>query len=163
LISVTPSGIAVFYASWFERKLPVRVLGLDIGSKRIGVAVSDELGLTAQGLETLICKNPDEDLGKIARLAEEYHVMEIVVGMPYNMNGTEGPQAQKVRALMQRIGEETHRPVQEWDERLSTAAADRALLEADMSRSKRRKVIDKIAAVIILQGYLDRQRYAEAR
>ncbi len=139
----------------------MRVLGLDIGSKRIGVAISDELGFTAQGLETLICKNPDADLEQIARLAAEYHVREIVVGMPYNMNGTEGPQAQKVRALMERIAERTHRAVQEWDERLSTVAADRALLEADMSRSKRRKVIDKIAAVIILQGYLDRQRYKE--
>jgi len=140
----------------------VRVLGLDIGSKRIGVAISDELGFTAQGLETLICKNTEADVEKIALLAEQYQVEEIVVGMPYNMNGTEGPQAQKVRALMQRIGEKAHRSVQEWDERLSTAAADRALLEADMSRAKRRKVIDKIAAVIILQGYLDRQRYKES-
>jgi putative holliday junction resolvase len=140
----------------------VRVLGLDIGSKRIGVAVSDELGFTAQGLETLICKTPDADVASIARLAKEYQVTEIVVGMPYNMNGTEGPQAQKVRALMLRIQEKTETPVLEWDERLSTAAADRALLEADMSRAKRRKVIDKIAAVIILQGYLDRQRYKES-
>jgi putative holliday junction resolvase len=140
----------------------MRVLGLDIGSKRIGVAISDELGFTAQGLETILCKNPDGDVEQIAGLVESYQVVEIVVGMPYNMNGTEGPQAQKVRALMQRIGEKTHKPVQEWDERLSTAAADRALLEADMSRAKRRKVIDKIAAVIILQGYLDRQRYKES-
>jgi putative holliday junction resolvase len=140
----------------------VRVLGLDIGSKRIGVAVSDELGFTAQGLETLICKNPDADVANIARIAKEYQVSEIVVGMPYNMNGTEGPQAQKVRAFMLRIQEKTETPVLEWDERLSTAAADRALLEADMSRAKRRKVIDKIAAVIILQGYLDRQRYKES-
>jgi putative Holliday junction resolvase len=140
----------------------VRILGLDIGSKRIGVAISDELGFTAQGLETLQCKTPDSDLAHIANLVSEYQVTETVVGMPYNMNGTEGPQAQKVRALMERIQEKTQIPVVEWDERLSTAAADRALLEADMSRSKRRKVVDKIAAVLILQGYLDRQRYKES-
>ncbi len=136
----------------------MRVLGLDIGSKRIGVAVSDALGLTAQGLETLICKDPDSDMEHLARLADEYQVTEIVVGMPYNMDGTEGPQAEKVRAFMELISHRVDVPIGEWDERLSTGAAERVLLEADMSRSKRRKVVDKVAAVIILQGYLDMQR-----
>jgi putative holliday junction resolvase len=130
-------------------------LGLDIGSKRIGVAVSDELGLTAQGLETLACTSPEKDVQRILQLVAQWSVDEIVVGMPYNLNGTEGIQARKVRAFMERITESVSVPVREWDERLSTAAAERTLLEADMSRAKRRKVIDKLAAVIILQGFLN--------
>ncbi len=139
----------------------MRILGLDIGSKRIGVAVSDELGLTAQGVETLICKDQERDVGTIVNLAEKYGVEEIVVGIPYNMDGTEGPQVEKVRSIAQRIKQKVRVPVREWDERLSTVAAERVLLEADMSRRKRRKAIDKVAAVIILQGYLDRQHLKE--
>jgi len=139
----------------------VRILGLDIGSKRIGVAVSDELGFTAQGIETLICKSPEDDAEAIAKLAEKYSVEEIVIGIPYNMDGSEGPQAEKVRATIERIKKRAKIPMREWDERLSTMAAERVLLEADMSRSKRRKVIDKVAAVIILQGYLERKRLKE--
>jgi len=132
---------------------------LDIGTKRIGVAVSDELGFTAQGLETLVCKSREADLQRIVELAAEYHADEIVVGIPYNMDGSEGPQVRKVRALIETIKGLVQAPVREWDERLSTVAAERTLLEADMSRAKRRKVIDKLAAVIILQGYLDSQRF----
>jgi putative holliday junction resolvase len=139
----------------------VRILGLDIGSKRVGIAVSDELGFTAQGLDTLMWKNADALLERIASLVDQYGVSEIVVGMPYNMNGSEGPQAVKIRGLMQLIGDRIAIPVKEWDERLSTVAADRALLEADLSRSKRKKLVDKIAAVLILQGYLDRQRFKD--
>ncbi len=133
----------------------MRILGLDIGSKRIGVAISDELGFTAQGIETLSCKSPEDDAAAIAELAEKYNVEAIVVGIPYNMDGSAGPQAEKVRAMIELINQRAKIPVHEWDERLSTVAAERVLLEADMSRSKRRKVIDKVAAVIILQGYLD--------
>jgi putative holliday junction resolvase len=133
----------------------VRILGLDIGSKRIGVAISDELGFTAQGIETLSCKNSEDDVAAIAELAEKYNVEAIVVGIPYNMDGSAGPQAEKVRAMIELINRRAKIAVHEWDERLSTVAAERVLLEADMSRSKRRKVIDKVAAVIILQGYLD--------
>jgi putative holliday junction resolvase len=139
----------------------VRILGLDIGSKRIGVAISDELGFTAQGIETLSCKSPEDDAAAIAKLAEKYDVEEIVVGIPYNMDGSAGPQAEKVRAAVERIKQRAKVPMQEWDERLSTVAAERVLVEADMSRSKRRKVIDKVAAVIILQGYLDKKRLKE--
>lgn len=139
----------------------LRILGLDIGSKRIGLAVSDELGFTAQGLETLTCTSPEEDLKRIVALVGDYGIQEIVVGMPYNMNGSEGPQAQKIKKMMERISSRVEVPVKEWDERLSTVAAERILLEADMSRSKRRKVIDKVAAVIILQGYLDRQSFKD--
>jgi putative Holliday junction resolvase len=139
----------------------VRILGLDIGSKRIGVAISDELGFTAQGLETISCKSPEQDAAAIFRLTEKYSAEEIVVGIPYNMDGTVGPQAEKVRATIETIKQQVTIPIREWDERLSTAAAERVLLEADMSRSKRRKVIDKLAAVLILQGYLDRQKVKE--
>lgn len=133
----------------------MRILGLDIGSKRIGVAVSDELGLTAQPLETLVSKGTEADLERIATLVDRFQAEEIVIGIPLNMNGTEGPEAKKVRAIAERIAQKVQIPVREWDERLSTVAAERTLLEADVSRSKRRKVIDKLAAVIILQGYLD--------
>ena len=137
----------------------MRILGLDIGSKRIGIAVSDELGFTAQGQETLVSKGLEADVARIVKLANDYRATEIVVGLPYNMDGTEGPQAQKVRLIIERISQEVEIPVREWDERLSTVAAERTLLEADMSRSKRRKVVDKVAAVLILQTYLDRQQY----
>lgn len=121
--------------------------------------MSDELGLTAQGLETLICRNPDLDVQRVADIARQYEAQEIVVGMPYNMNGTPGPQVEKVRRFVQRLESVVDVPVHEWDERLSTVAAERVLLEADLSRGKRRKLMDKVAAVIILQGYLDRKRY----
>ena len=139
----------------------MRILGLDIGSKRIGVAVSDELGFTAQAVETLSCKNPEEDAAAILRLTEKYNAEEIVVGIPYNMDGTEGPQVEKVRNTIETIKKQVNVPIREWDERLSTVAAERVLLEADMSRSKRRKVIDKLAAALILQGYLDRKSVKE--
>jgi putative Holliday junction resolvase len=139
----------------------VRILGLDIGSKRIGVAVSDELGLTAQGLETLTCRDPQTDVRRIVDLVGRYGVEEIVVGMPYNMNGTEGAQVRKVREFIERLEQVVHVPVHEWDERMSTVAAERVLLEANLSRSKRRKVVDKVAAVLILQAYLDMKRYGD--
>ncbi len=137
----------------------MRILALDIGSKRIGIAVSDELGLTAQGLESYQCSNLGADLQYIVSLANHYNAQEIVVGMPYNMNGSEGPQVERVRAIVSQMHELTSIPIREWDERLSTVAAERALLEANMSRGKRRKVVDKLAAVIILQGYLDMKHF----
>ncbi|MBM3300415.1 MAG: Holliday junction resolvase RuvX [Deltaproteobacteria bacterium] len=139
----------------------MRILGLDIGSKRIGVAVSDELGFTAQGLETLTCSDPNVAVRLVGDLVLRYGVDEIVIGMPYDMNGTEGPQAKKVRGFMERLAMEVHVPLREWDERLSTVAAERALLEANLSRSKRRKIVDKVAAVLILQAYLDMRRHGD--
>jgi putative pre-16S rRNA nuclease len=128
---------------------------LDVGSKRIGVAVSDGLGLTAQGVETISCKTQAAGVERIVGLAGEYAATEMVVGIPYNMNGTEGPQVEMVREVIELIRQRLDVQIHEWDERLSTAAAERVLLEADVSRSKRRKVVDKLAAVLILQGYLD--------
>jgi putative Holliday junction resolvase len=130
-------------------------LGLDIGSKRIGVAVSDPLGLTAQPVTSILCKNSDHDMESIAAIATEYRVSEVVVGMPYNMDGSEGPQALKVRSVADQVRQRLGCPVHEWDERLTTVAAERVLLEADMSRAKRKKTVDRLAAVIILQGFLD--------
>ena len=136
----------------------MRILGLDIGSKRIGLALSDELGFTAQGLKTLESRGRNNDIAAIVKIVEEFDVTEIVVGMPYNMDGSEGPQAEKALAMMEELTQATSVPVFKWDERMSTMAAERMLVEADLSRAKRRKVIDKVAAVIILQGYLDSRR-----
>jgi putative Holliday junction resolvase len=133
-------------------------LALDVGSKRIGLAVSDELGFIAQALKTLDTKGRQRDIDSIIRIVNEMDVSEIVVGMPYNMNGSEGPQAQKVSEFADQLSRATSVPVLKWDERMSTLAAEKILLEADLSRLKRRKVIDKVAAAIILQGYLDSKR-----
>jgi putative Holliday junction resolvase len=136
----------------------MRILGLDFGMKTIGVAVSDPFGWTAQGLE-IIRREEENNLKKsIARLKEicdEYGVESIVLGYPKNMNNTEGERVEKTRTFKKRIEKELKLPVELWDERLSTVGAERVLLEADVSRAKRKKVIDKMAAVFILQGYLD--------
>ena len=136
----------------------MRILGLDIGSKRIGLALSDELGFTAQGLKTLESRGRNNDIASIVKIVDEFNVTEIVVGMPYNMDGSEGPQAEKALGIMEELAQATNVPVFKWDERMTTMAAERMLVEADLSRAKRRKVIDKVAAVIILQGYLDSKR-----
>lgn len=136
----------------------MRILALDVGSKRIGLAVSDELGFIAQALKTLDTKGRQRDIDSIVRIVNEMDVSEIVVGMPYNMDGSEGPQAQKVLEFADQLSRATTVPVLKWDERMSTVVAERILLEADLSRLKRRKVIDKVAAAIILQGYLDSKR-----
>lgn len=133
----------------------MRILGLDVGDKTIGVAVSDEMGWTAQGVETIRRGTWEDDLARLEKLIGLYGIEEIVVGLPKNMNGTIGPRGEKCKEFAAQVGEAFHLPVSLWDERLSTAAAERTLLAADMSRGKRKKVIDKIAAVIILQGYLD--------
>ena len=122
------------------------------------MALSDELGFTAQGLKTLESRGGANDIAAIVKIVNEFSVTEIVVGMPYNMDGSEGPQAQKALAMIEELALATGVPVSKWDERMSTMAAERMLLEADLSRAKRRKVIDKVAAAIILQGYLDSKR-----
>jgi putative Holliday junction resolvase len=136
----------------------MRIMGLDIGTQTIGVAVSDELGITAQGLKTLKRKSMEDDLKKIAAVIHQFEIEKIVVGLPKNMNGTLGKQAEFVLKWVEVLKDEIHVPVVTWDERLSTVAASKVLLEADLSRRKRKKVIDKLAAVLILQGYLDQSR-----
>ncbi|MFZ3172704.1 MAG: Holliday junction resolvase RuvX [Carboxydocellales bacterium] len=134
----------------------MRILGLDVGDATIGVAICDPMGWTAQGLEVIRRRGKEEeDFRRLHELIAQWEVERIVVGLPKNMNGTIGPRAEKVLEFNQRLADATGLPVEAWDERLSTVEAERALLQADMSRGKRKKVIDKLAAVIILQGYLD--------
>lgn len=134
----------------------IRIMGIDIGEKRIGIAVSDMLGLTAQGIETYARKG-EGDAAYIAEKAKQLGADTIVAGLPINMNGTEGPSAARVREFMKEVGVFGPNIVFQ-DERLSTVSAERTLLEADMSREKRKKVIDKLAAVYILGAYLDTHR-----
>ncbi len=133
-------------------------MGLDIGTHTIGIAISDELGITAQGLKTLRRKSMEEDFREIATIVGQFEIEKIVVGLPKNMNGTLGKQAEIVLKWIKILMDKVHIPVVTWDERLSTVGASKVLLEADLSRRKRKKVIDKLAAVLILQGYLDQSR-----
>ena len=133
----------------------MRILGLDVGTKTIGVAVSDPLGFTAQGVKTIRRSTLESDLAEIRTLVESYQVEEIVVGLPLNMNGSEGPSAAMAREMGEAVAEALPVRVIYRDERLSTMAAERILLEGDVSRKKRKQVIDKMAAAYILQGYLD--------
>ena len=134
----------------------MRIMGIDLGDKRIGIAISDPLGWTAQGVEVIRRDgNQGRDMSRIKELAASYDVERVVVGLPRNMNGTLGERGEKSKAFAEKIGSLLSLPVDLWDERLSTVAAEKALLEADTSRAKRKKVIDKVAAAIILQGYLD--------
>lgn len=140
-----------------------KIMGLDVGDKTIGVAISDALGLTAQGKTTLHRISNKEDIGQLIEYIVEDAIETIVVGLPKNMNGTVGPQGDKTLAFVKQLKKKiryTDRmdfdvEVIMWDERLSTIGAERSLLEADMSRKKRKLIIDKMAAVFILQGYLD--------
>jgi len=133
----------------------MRVLGLDIGDRTIGVAVCDPLGLTAQGITTVKRKSIVLDIEELAKICKEYDVETIVSGLPKNMNGTIGPQGEKVQRFCDVLKETLDLPIKMWDERLTTVAANRVMLEGDLSRSKRKKIVDKIAATFILQGYLD--------
>jgi len=137
----------------------LRILGLDYGDKTIGVAVSDPFGWTAQGVEIIKRANENDFKKPMARLAEllaEYEVETIVLGYPKNMDNTEGPRCEKTRELKERLERRFQKiPVILQDERMSTVAANRSLMEAELSRDKRKSVIDKMAAVFILQGYLD--------
>ena len=134
----------------------MRILALDLGEKRIGVAVSDELLISAQGLCVLASKGTVKDLEQVADLIRNQAVSTIVLGFPRNMDGSIGPMAEKVREFGRLLQEQNAAiPVEYWDERLTTAGAQRMLIGADISRMKRRQVVDKVAAVLILQGYLD--------
>ena len=134
----------------------MRILSLDVGSRTIGVACSDALLLTAQGLETIRRTSLEKDFARIQELVNEHEVHEIVVGRPKNINGTKGDRAEKTEEFVEKMKEVIDLPVKFWDERLSTVMAEKSLIAADVSRKKRKTVIDKMAAVVILQGYLDR-------
>ncbi len=139
----------------------MRIMGLDFGEKNIGVALSDPLGLTARGLMTLRRESIKKDLLALYALVEEHQVERVVLGFPRNMDGSRGPAALQAEAFARRLKGRLQVPVDLWDERLSTAAAERALLEGDVSRRRRGRVIDQVAAALILQNYLD-ARNAEA-
>lgn len=140
-----------------ERTLPAsgRILGLDVGDRRIGVAASDELGVTAHPVLTLVRKNSRLDLRFLMRLIRKYQCTEVVVGNPLYMSGDLSPQATKTQAFAQALAKETGALVHLWDERLSTGEAHRQLDEAGRAPKTRRQVIDQVAAVLILQGFLD--------
>jgi len=135
----------------------MRVLGLDVGSKTIGVAVSDALQLTAQGITTIIWDEHDMSSAdkQLRNIIEDYEINQIIVGLPKNMDGSIGERGEISQIYARRLGRVFDLPVHLVDERLSTVAAERTLIEADVSRKKRKKVIDKMAAVVILQMYLD--------
>lgn len=139
----------------------MRIMGLDFGERTIGVAVSDALLLTAQGIKTI--RRSKKELEELRGIIQEYEVHEIVLGYPKNMNGTLGPRAQMTEEFASVLKEEFGLELILWDERLSTVGAQRSLIEADVSRAKRKKVIDKMAAVFILQGYLDYLRIRARR
>ena len=133
-------------------------MGLDLGSKTVGVAISDPMLITAQGIEIIRRKDENklrQTLARIEALIVEYEVEEIVLGLPKNMNGTLGERAQASLAFQEKLARRTGLPVVMWDERLTTVAADRAMIEAGIRREDRRDHVDKIAACFILQGYLD--------
>lgn len=135
----------------------MRKMGLDVGTRTVGVAISDALGWTAQGIETIKIHEENEEFGieRLGELIREYTVTEVVIGYPKNMNNSIGPRAEASERYAQLVNKTFDLPVVLWDERLTTMAADRMLIDADVSRKKRKQVIDKMAAVMILQGYLD--------
>ena len=132
-----------------------RVLGLDVGSKTIGMAVSDPLGITAQGLETLRRQNRRHDFEALERVIREHHVAEVVVGYPLRMNGAEGTQAEKMQRFAEDLRKQFGLPVHLWDERLTSAEANRVLKDAELSIQRRGAAVDRMAAVLILQSWMD--------
>lgn len=144
----------------------MRIMGLDVGDKTIGVAISDSLLITAQGKETIFRQSLKQDIDRLVELINEYEVTKIVAGMPYNMNGSIGPQGEKTKQFMDKLEKKLiysdrikgKIEIEFWDERMTTLSATRMLIEADMRRDKRKEVVDKLAATLILQGYLDRNR-----
>lgn len=135
----------------------MRIMGLDVGEKRIGIAISDPMGWTAQGHSVLQRSALETDIKTIGQLCQDYEVEKIVVGLPRNMDGSIGPKALEVQEFAQLLEKQLDINIAYWDERLTTKSAERVLIEADLSRRRRKQVIDKMAAVYILQAYLDYQ------
>jgi putative Holliday junction resolvase len=141
----------------------LRFLGLDVGEMRIGVAVSDETGLIASGITTLQRVGWKKDLQALVDIIQKHQVEKIVVGNPFNLDGSRGRQAELIDVFVERLKAETLLDIVLWDERFSSFSAEQALIESGMQRSKRKAVIDKVAAVIILQHFLDHRNAAKAR
>ena len=148
----------------FAAALPAMraLIGLDLGEKTIGVAVSDQMLSVASPLQTVRRKKFSLDAAQVVAIIEQRQIGGLVLGLPRNMDGSEGPRCQSTRAFARNLANLTNLPIGYWDERLSTVAAERALLEADTSRKRRAKVIDTVAAGYILQGALDRARHIRA-
>lgn len=136
-----------------------RIMGLDVGDRTIGVAVSDLMGITAQGVTTIRRESKKKDIEELKKLIKEHNVKYIVSGLPKNMDGTIGPQSEKVIKFCDILKEETGMEIDYWDERLTTVSAEKMLIDGDVSRKNRKKVIDKLAAVLILQNYLDFKKF----
>jgi putative pre-16S rRNA nuclease len=137
-------------------------MGLDVGTKRIGIAVSDLLGITAQGLETLERRNKRHDFQWLRRVIRDYGVSEIVVGLPRRLSGLDSAQTEKVRAFAEELRDRFELPIHLWDERLTSAEANRVLREAELSIEKRAAAVDRMAAVLILQSFMDAKRNQES-
>ena len=141
-----------------------RIMGLDYGTRTVGVAVSDELGITAQGLETIFRKSSgklSQTLARIQQIAEEYHVSRIVIGLPKNMNNSLGERAEDAMAFSQMVEKRCGLPVEMWDERLTTVQSERILMEGGVRRENRKKDLDRMAAALILQSYMDRRSFED--
>ena len=136
----------------------MRILGIDYGTKRIGLAVSDPLGITSQGLQTLEHKGEKNVLEGLKKVCQEYGVDEIVIGFPVNMDGSQGPKAKEVTELVPKIEAATGKPVKTWDERLTSRQVGRLMIEEGLSRRKQKSHSDQLSAILILQGYLDSRR-----
>jgi putative holliday junction resolvase len=158
MASLTTEDVGLFRAA-----LPVgdRLIGIDAGTKTYGLALSDVTRCIASGLETIHRKKFSTDMERLFALVAEHRVCGLVLGLPRNLDGTEGPRAQATRALARNLNKLSPLPVLLWDERLTTALAERMLIDADQTRKRRAEVIDKLAATLILQSALDRMRIAE--
>lgn len=137
--------------------MATRILAIDYGSKRMGVALSDELGWTAQPLETFERRTLDRDIAHIQALVQSHEVGQVLIGLPLRLNGEEGPAVQAVHQFIDRLGPALSVPIITWDERMTTCAAEDLLIAADVSRKKRKGIVDRVAAAILLQGYLEAQ------
>lgn len=138
-----------------------RIMGLDVGDKTIGVAISDPLGITAQGITTIRRKGINSDFDELEKIIKEYQVSKVVIGLPKNMNNTIGPQGEKVLKFVEKFRNKFNVDVILQDERLTTVSAERMLIDADISRKKRRNIIDKVAATYILDSYLQKSNKGE--
>lgn len=136
----------------------MRILGIDYGQKRIGLAVSDPLGFTAQGIKTLPNRGPKQVIGDLSKICRDNNVQEIVIGLPVNMNGSRGPKAEEILKLIPIIEKETGLSVKSWDERLTSREAGRLMIEEGLSRQRQKQNSDRLAATLILQGYLESRR-----
>jgi len=136
----------------------MRILGIDFGSKTMGIAVSDELGMLGHGVGTIHRRSLRHDLARLREIVQRYQPEKIIIGLPCNMDGSLGPAAQQVLDFAALLSKKLQLPVETWDERLSTVEAQRMLIDAEVRRSRRKKIIDTVAATIILQGYLDHHK-----